>query len=140
MIKNRLIRNAKKIDQFLISQELDLTSTSDSLKAFQDRDIIIIATPTNYDESQNSFDTSSVETTIKRITEVNSMGSIVIKSTVPVGFTEMINAKFKTDRVLFSPEFLREGKALHDNLYPSRIIVGGNQTKSKIFADIFSAI
>ena len=125
-----------EIDQFLMSQELDLTSTSDSVKAFRERDFIIIATPTNYDESRNSFDTSSVELTIKRITEVNAIASIVIKSTVPVGFTEMINAKFKTDRVLFSPEFLREGKALHDNLYPSRIIVGGNHPKSKIFADI----
>jgi UDPglucose 6-dehydrogenase len=125
-----------EIDQFLMSQDLDLTSTSDSAEAFQDRDFIIIATPTNYDESQNSFDTSSVELTIKRITEVNAIASIVIKSTVPVGFTEMISAKFKTDRVLFSPEFLREGKALHDNLYPSRIIIGGNCSQSKIFADI----
>jgi UDPglucose 6-dehydrogenase len=125
-----------EIDQFLMSQDLDLTSTSDSAEAFRDRDFIIIATPTNYDESQNSFDTSSVELTIKRITEVNAIASIVIKSTVPVGFTEMISAKFKTDRVLFSPEFLREGKALHDNLYPSRIIIGGNCSQSKIFADI----
>jgi UDPglucose 6-dehydrogenase len=125
-----------EIDQFLMSQDLDLTSTSDSAEAFRDRDFIIIATPTNYDESQNSFDTSSVELTIKLITEVNAVASIVIKSTVPVGFTEMISAKFKTDRVLFSPEFLREGKALHDNLYPSRIIIGGNCAQSKIFADI----
>jgi UDPglucose 6-dehydrogenase len=125
-----------EIDKFLASQTLDLSSTSDSAIAFRERDFIIVATPTNYDESQNSFDTSSVELTINRITKVNPKASIVIKSTVPVGFTEKMNTQFMTDRILFSPEFLREGKALHDNLYPSRIIVGGDSSQSKIFANI----
>lgn len=125
-----------EIDTFLANESLNLSATNDINNAFQGKDFIIIATPTNYDEKQNSFDTSSVETTIENIFKFNSDSSIIIKSTVPVGFTKKMNSHYKTNQIIFSPEFLREGKALHDNLYPSRIIVGGTCKQSETFAEM----
>jgi UDPglucose 6-dehydrogenase len=126
------------IDSFLATENLDLIATQDMDTAFIDKDFIVIATPTNYDEEQNSFDTSSVETTIKNISKIDSGVTIVIKSTVPVGFTENISSKYSNNQIIFSPEFLREGKALHDNMYPSRIILGGECEQSHIFADLLN--
>ena len=127
-----------EIDSFLANESLDLSATQDMDKAFIDKDFIVIATPTNYDEVQNSFDTSSVELTIKNISQIDSGVTIVIKSTVPVGFTEKISSKYTNNRIIFSPEFLREGKALHDNMYPSRIILGAECEQSQIFADLLN--
>jgi UDPglucose 6-dehydrogenase len=127
-----------EIDSFLANESLDLSATQDMNIAFIDKDFIVIATPTNYDEEQNSFDTSSVESTIKNISKIDSGVTIVIKSTVPVGFTENISSKYSNNQIIFSPEFLREGKALHDNMYPSRIILGGECEQSHIFADLLN--
>lgn len=112
------------IEKYLAEKELDLTATTDWRSAYSGADVIIIATPTNYDAEKNYFDTSSVESVIEQILGVNDRAVIVIKSTVPVGYTEGIRRQFGCGRIIFSPEFLREGQALYDNLYPSRIIVG----------------
>ncbi len=112
------------IEKYLSEKELDLTATLDAEAAYADADFIVIAAPTNYDSKKNFFDTSAVEDVIERVLSVNSKGIMVIKSTIPVGYTESIRKKYKTKSILFSPEFLRESKALYDNLYPSRIIVG----------------
>ncbi|MBO4468585.1 MAG: nucleotide sugar dehydrogenase [Clostridia bacterium] len=114
----------KEIEEYLANKQLDLVATTDGLSAYKDADFIVISTPTNYDEKKNYFDTSSVESVISQVISVNPDAIMIIKSTVPVGFTEGVRRAFGTDNVLFSPEFLREGKALYDNLYPSRIIVG----------------
>lgn len=114
----------KEIIEYLTTRDLDLTATTDSALAYRDADYIIVSTPTNYDSNMNFFDTSSVEKVIEEVLKVNDTGIIVIKSTIPVGYTESIIKKYDCKRILFSPEFLREGHALYDNLYPSRIIVG----------------
>jgi UDPglucose 6-dehydrogenase len=123
----------EKIHDFLINKNLNLSFALADSKLYQDADFVVVATPTNYNPENNYFDTSSVETVIEDALEQSENSIIVIKSTVPVGFTQKINEKFKTDRILFSPEFLREGFALQDNLYPSRIIVSNNHRSSRIF-------
>lgn len=124
------------IENFLDTKELSIVATTDPKMAYKNADYIIIATPTNYDESTSKFDTSSVDTVIKDAMEMNKGALIVIKSTIPIGHTKKLQDNFLTDRIVFSPEFLREGSALEDNLYPSRIIVGGSCLKSQNFASI----
>ena len=119
------------IEKYLAEKELDLQATTDGKEAYCQADIVIIATPTNYDVVKNYFDTSSVESVIEMVLSVNTHATIVIKSTIPVGYTESVREKYQTDRIIFSPEFLRESKALYDNLYPSRIIVATDKSDEK---------
>ncbi len=123
-----------ELGTYLAEKELDLTATTQAQEAFEGAEYIIVATPTNYDPTTNFFDTSSVETVIKQAREINPDAMIIIKSTIPVGFTEGLRSQLSTDKVVFSPEFLREGRALYDNLYPSRIIVGDDSDAAKGFA------
>lgn len=124
------------ISLFLENEDLNLIATTTKEIAYQNAEIIIIATPTNYDTNTNYFDTSSVEAVIYDISTINKSAIIIIKSTVPVGFTERMQHQFPNQEIIFSPEFLREGKALYDNLYPSRIIVGGEPEKALLFANV----
>lgn len=132
----------KEIEEYLANKKLDLVATLDSDKAYSESELIIIATPTNYDSVTNKFDTSSVESVIKRVKKVNPNAWIIVKSTVGVGFTKYVREKYDYDKILFSPEFLRERKALFDNLYPSRIVVGVPEkkepylSKAKEFAEL----
>ena len=126
----------KEINEYLKEKDLDIVFTNSFKEATEEADYIIISTPTNYDEDKNYFDTNSVESSIDKVLNTNDKCAIIIKSTIPVGFTEEMRNKFKTNRIIFSPEFLREGKALYDNLYPSRIIVGSKDEKAKEFANL----
>ena len=126
----------KEIENFFANKELDLTATLDAEAAHKDADFIIISTPTNYDENENYFDTSSVEAVIEDALKYNDHALIVIKSTIPVGFTESMREKYDTDRVIFSPEFLREGRALEDNLFPSRIVIGEESERASELAEL----
>lgn len=132
----------KEIEEYLVTKKLDLIATTDGEESYKNSELVIIATPTNYDSITNKFDTSSVESVIKQVIKVNPNAWIIIKSTVGVGFTKYVSKKYNYEKILFSPEFLREGKALYDNLYPSRIIVGVFEknelylSKAKEFADL----
>lgn len=132
----------KEIEEYLATKKLNLVATLDGDYAFKNSEIVVIATPTNYDSVTNKFDTSSVESVIQQVKKVNPNAWVIVKSTVGVGFTKYVREKYKFDKVLFSPEFLREGKALYDNLYPSRIVVGVPEkkepyiSKAKEFADL----
>ena len=130
------------IEKYLTEKELDLTATLDAEAAYSDADFVVIAAPTNYDPKKNFFDTSAVEAVIKRVIECNSEAIMVIKSTIPVGFTASIREKLHCDNILFSPEFLRESKALYDNLYPSRIIVGTDERNARLVkaAQVFARL
>ncbi len=124
------------IDEYLHNKQLNLRATNDAKEAFEDSNYIIIATPTDYDVSKKYFDTSSVEEVIEQVNKYNSLALIIIKSTIPIGYTKKLCKKYDTDRIVFSPEFLREGSALHDNLYPSRIIIGSKNEKAINFLNI----
>ncbi len=137
LINNRISPiEDKEIEDYLKNKELNLTATTNATMAYQGADFVIISTPTNYDPELNYFNTKTVEEVIKGVLSVSKEITMIIKSTVPVGYTNKVKEQFNTDNIIFSPEFLREGKALYDNLYPSRIIVGEKSKRAEVFANL----
>ena len=137
MLQNKKshIKDAE-IEEYLATKDLHLTVTTSTDEAYKDANFVVIATPTNYDEDKNYFDTSSVESAIEAVLNVNKNVTIIIKSTIPVGYTLELRKKYNYENIIFSPEFLREGRALYDNLYPSRIVVGSKTEEAKTFANL----